>query len=139
MYMYMYLYRYTYMYFVYMCICWYFRCLCLHCVMCRYMYLYLFFVVVLYINAYYIHRNTVYTCTCMFNLCWIFINSWYSLQSYCLNGKCKTHTGQCRLLWGGTGRVSDPICFQHLNVNGSSTGNCGYNLYTQRYNRCDKE
>ncbi|XP_078312682.1 disintegrin and metalloproteinase domain-containing protein 12-like isoform X3 [Crassostrea virginica] len=60
-------------------------------------------------------------------------------QSYCLNGKCKTHTGQCRLLWGATGRVSDPICFQHLNVNGSSTGNCGYNLYTQRYNRCDKD
>ncbi|XP_056006417.1 disintegrin and metalloproteinase domain-containing protein 12-like isoform X2 [Ostrea edulis] len=60
-------------------------------------------------------------------------------QSYCLNGTCKTHTGQCRLLWGETGRVSDPICFQHLNVNGSSTGNCGYNLKTRRYNRCDKD
>ncbi|XP_061194629.1 disintegrin and metalloproteinase domain-containing protein 12-like isoform X1 [Saccostrea echinata] len=60
-------------------------------------------------------------------------------QSYCLNGKCKTHTGQCRLLWGATGRVSDPICFQHLNVNGSETGNCGYNLKTNRFTRCDKD
>ncbi|KAK3094656.1 hypothetical protein FSP39_004580 [Pinctada imbricata] len=59
--------------------------------------------------------------------------------SYCYNGTCKTHTAQCKLLWGSTGRVSDPICFQHLNINGSKHGNCGYNWETRTYNRCDKE
>ncbi|XP_025094501.1 disintegrin and metalloproteinase domain-containing protein 12-like [Pomacea canaliculata] len=30
-------------------------------------------------------------------------------QSYCYKGKCNTHNDQCQLLWGSTGRVSDPI------------------------------
>ncbi|CAG2247456.1 Zinc metalloproteinase-disintegrin-like batroxstatin-2,Zinc metalloproteinase-disintegrin-like Eoc1,Zinc metalloproteinase-disintegrin-like berythractivase,Zinc metalloproteinase-disintegrin-like VAP1,Zinc metalloproteinase-disintegrin-like halysase,Zinc metalloproteinase-disintegrin-like cobrin,Zinc metalloproteinase-disintegrin-like atragin,Zinc metalloproteinase-disintegrin-like NaMP,Coagulation factor X-activating enzyme heavy chain,Disintegrin and metalloproteinase domain-containing protein 12,Zinc me len=60
-------------------------------------------------------------------------------QSYCYNGSCTTPTGQCKLLWGSTGRVSDPICFKMLNINGSKYGNCGYNWITRRYERCDKE
>ncbi|KAJ8317364.1 hypothetical protein KUTeg_005268 [Tegillarca granosa] len=60
-------------------------------------------------------------------------------QAYCYLGHCKTHTLQCKLLWGSTGRVSDPICFQHLNTNGSKFGNCGYDWRQDRYNRCDKD
>ncbi|XP_052771946.1 disintegrin and metalloproteinase domain-containing protein 12-like isoform X2 [Mya arenaria] len=57
-------------------------------------------------------------------------------QSYCYKGNCRTHTGQCKLLWGSTGRVSDPVCFKHLNTNGSKHGNCGYNWTTSRYTPC---
>ncbi|XP_052225376.1 disintegrin and metalloproteinase domain-containing protein 12-like isoform X2 [Dreissena polymorpha] len=57
-------------------------------------------------------------------------------QAFCYKGKCSTHTGQCRLLWGSTGRVSDPVCFKHLNTNGSKHGNCGYNWTQIRYLPC---
>ncbi|XP_055874028.1 disintegrin and metalloproteinase domain-containing protein 9-like isoform X1 [Biomphalaria glabrata] len=60
-------------------------------------------------------------------------------QSYCYNGQCNTHTEQCKLLWGDSGRVSDPICFQQLNMNGNNDGNCGFNWTTVKYKRCDKE
>ncbi|XP_033757485.1 LOW QUALITY PROTEIN: disintegrin and metalloproteinase domain-containing protein 12-like [Pecten maximus] len=60
-------------------------------------------------------------------------------RSYCYQGHCKTHTDQCRMLWGSTGRVSDPICFQHLNTNGSKHGNCGYDWKREQYIRCDKD
>ncbi|KAL8622641.1 hypothetical protein ACOMHN_009275 [Nucella lapillus] len=60
-------------------------------------------------------------------------------QSYCYRGQCRTHTGQCQLLWGETGRVSDPLCFQHLNVWGTRDGNCGYNWTTERYHTCERE
>ncbi|XP_059144939.1 disintegrin and metalloproteinase domain-containing protein 9-like isoform X2 [Physella acuta] len=60
-------------------------------------------------------------------------------QSYCYNGQCKTHSDQCKLLWGETGRVSDPFCFQQLNIKGDNDGHCGYNWTTDRYKRCDKE
>ncbi|KAH3785554.1 hypothetical protein DPMN_163645 [Dreissena polymorpha] len=60
-------------------------------------------------------------------------------QAFCYKGKCSTHTGQCRLLWGSTGRVSDPVCFKHLNTNGSKHGNCGYNWTQIRYLPCLRE
>nr|KAG5708378.1 hypothetical protein BaRGS_034409 [Batillaria attramentaria] len=60
-------------------------------------------------------------------------------QSYCYKGKCNTHNAQCQLLWGSTGRVSDPICFQQLNIRGDHDGNCGYNWTTDRYQMCDRE
>lgn len=60
-------------------------------------------------------------------------------QSYCYRGKCPTHTNQCKLLWGDSGRVSDPICFQQLNVKGNEYGSCGYNWTTDEYLRCNKE
>ncbi|XP_053407048.1 disintegrin and metalloproteinase domain-containing protein 12-like isoform X3 [Mercenaria mercenaria] len=63
----------------------------------------------------------------------------YSGQSYCYKGQCKTHTGQCKLLWGSTGRVSDPVCFKHLNSNGSKHGNCGYNWTKSTYEPCQRE
>ncbi|RUS76181.1 hypothetical protein EGW08_016059, partial [Elysia chlorotica] len=60
-------------------------------------------------------------------------------QSYCYKGRCVTHTNQCKLLWGESGRVSDPICFQQLNVKGNEFGSCGYNWTSDRYKRCNKE
>ncbi|KAL8618034.1 hypothetical protein ACOMHN_021754 [Nucella lapillus] len=60
-------------------------------------------------------------------------------KSYCYKGKCNTHSGQCQLLWGNTGRVSDPICFQQLNTRGNHDGNCGYNWTTDRYKTCERE
>ncbi|GFO40891.1 disintegrin and metalloproteinase domain-containing protein, partial [Plakobranchus ocellatus] len=60
-------------------------------------------------------------------------------QSYCYKGHCTTHTNQCKLLWGESGRVSDPICFQQLNMKGNNDGSCGYNWTTDQYSRCHKE
>ncbi|GFR98237.1 disintegrin and metalloproteinase domain-containing protein [Elysia marginata] len=60
-------------------------------------------------------------------------------QSYCYKGKCATHTNQCKLLWGESGRVSDPICFQQLNMKGNEYGSCGYNWTSDKYLRCNKE
>ncbi|KAK7109317.1 disintegrin and metalloproteinase domain-containing protein 12-like [Littorina saxatilis] len=60
-------------------------------------------------------------------------------QSYCYQGLCNTHNAQCQLLWGNTGRVSDPICFRNLNTRGDHDGNCGYNWTTDRYRNCDTE
>ncbi|XP_041368404.1 disintegrin and metalloproteinase domain-containing protein 12-like [Gigantopelta aegis] len=59
-------------------------------------------------------------------------------QSYCYNGQCSTHTDQCKLLWGNTGRASDPICFQQLNIQGDQDGNCGYNWTTDSYLACNR-
>ncbi|CAI9733064.1 QUALITY PROTEIN: disintegrin and metalloproteinase domain-containing 12-like [Octopus vulgaris] len=56
--------------------------------------------------------------------------------SYCYKGQCNTHTKQCRLLWGETGRVSDDICFKSNNVHGNVSGNCGFNWQTDRYTAC---
>ncbi|KAL5021626.1 hypothetical protein ScPMuIL_000781 [Solemya velum] len=60
-------------------------------------------------------------------------------QSYCYDGTCKTHTDQCKLLWGSTGRVSDPVCFRHLNINGSRVGNCGYNWALNTFHPCNRD
>ncbi|ESP03731.1 hypothetical protein LOTGIDRAFT_136948, partial [Lottia gigantea] len=60
-------------------------------------------------------------------------------QSYCYQGQCNTHSKQCKLLWGTTGRASDPICYQNLNMQGTHDGNCGYNWTRSYYTRCHKE
>ncbi|XP_046575534.1 disintegrin and metalloproteinase domain-containing protein 9-like isoform X1 [Haliotis rubra] len=60
-------------------------------------------------------------------------------QSYCYKGKCNTHSDQCKLLWGDTGRASDPICFQQLNMRGDQDGNCGYNWTKDTYSTCRRE
>ena len=63
----------------------------------------------------------------------------FHLQSYCYKGMCNTHNRQCQLLWGNTGRVSDPICYQQLNMHGNHDGNCGYNWTTEQYKTCERE
>ncbi|XP_052744907.1 disintegrin and metalloproteinase domain-containing protein 12 [Bicyclus anynana] len=45
-------------------------------------------------------------------------------QAYCVQGSCRTHTDQCRLLWGSTGLNAEDKCYD-LNTKGDKKGNCG--------------
>ncbi|CAK1540985.1 unnamed protein product [Leptosia nina] len=47
-------------------------------------------------------------------------------RAYCVRGSCRTHTDQCKLLWGSTGESSDQRCYFAMNVKGDKNGNCGY-------------
>ncbi|XP_072934228.1 uncharacterized protein Meltrin [Epargyreus clarus] len=47
-------------------------------------------------------------------------------QAYCVRGACRSHSDQCRLLWGSTGESSDQRCYTSTNVKGNKNGNCGY-------------
>nr|XP_034837294.1 disintegrin and metalloproteinase domain-containing protein 12-like isoform X1 [Maniola hyperantus] len=64
-------------------------------------------------------------------------------QAYCVQGSCRTHTDQCRLLWGSTGSSSDIQCYNTSNIKGDKKGNCGYRRGTERepaqYYRCASE
>ncbi|CAH2269061.1 jg26237, partial [Pararge aegeria aegeria] len=63
-------------------------------------------------------------------------------QAFCIQGSCTTHTDQCRLLWGATGRNSDAECYQQ-NTRANRYANCGYTRATEtkdaQYLRCDSE
>ncbi|KAF2884513.1 hypothetical protein ILUMI_21658 [Ignelater luminosus] len=59
-------------------------------------------------------------------------------KAYCYKGSCRTHTDQCKLLWGDTGKSSNDRCYQ-LNIKGSRHGNCGYNKLNQTYFKCNDE
>lgn len=56
-------------------------------------------------------------------------------QAYCYQGTCRTHSDQCRLLWGPSGKKSDNQCYEQ-NRKGSRHGNCGYNRLNQSYIPC---
>lgn len=58
-------------------------------------------------------------------------------QAYCHQGSCHSHTDQCKLLWGPTGK-SHEQCYDE-NTNGSRNGNCGYDLSSKTYSRCRPE
>nr|XP_026498729.1 disintegrin and metalloproteinase domain-containing protein 22 [Vanessa tameamea] len=61
-------------------------------------------------------------------------------EAYCVRGSCRTHTDQCRLLWGSTGAMSDIRCYNTSNVKGDKKGNCGYQRGDQpEYYRCARE
>uniref|UniRef100_A0A8D9DYB4 Disintegrin and metalloproteinase domain-containing protein 12 n=1 Tax=Cacopsylla melanoneura TaxID=428564 RepID=A0A8D9DYB4_9HEMI len=57
-------------------------------------------------------------------------------DAYCYEGSCRTHSDQCRLLWGPSGTSSDKQCFLQ-NKNGNRHGNCGYNKTSKNYTKCD--
>ncbi|XP_071445169.1 disintegrin and metalloproteinase domain-containing protein adm-2 [Hetaerina americana] len=59
-------------------------------------------------------------------------------KAFCYQGSCRTHTDQCRLLWGPSGRSSDSQCYS-MNTKGSRHGNCGYNRLNQSYNKCAED
>ncbi|CAH2232307.1 jg17568, partial [Pararge aegeria aegeria] len=63
--------------------------------------------------------------------------------AYCAQGSCRTHTDQCRLLWGSTGSSSDVQCYNTSNVKGDKKGNCGYRRDTDKdgahYYKCASE
>ncbi|XP_028028222.1 disintegrin and metalloproteinase domain-containing protein 12 [Bombyx mandarina] len=60
-------------------------------------------------------------------------------QAYCVKGSCRSHTDQCRLLWGVTGESSHDKCYMSANVKGNKNGNCGYIRPAQRYVPCAYE
>lgn len=67
--------------------------------------------------------------------CW---GGCYLPQAYCYDGGCKSHTEQCRLLWGPTGKRSHDICFDQ-NTFGNKTGNCGFYKANGTFSKCRQE
>uniref|UniRef100_T1JKJ7 Peptidase M12B domain-containing protein n=1 Tax=Strigamia maritima TaxID=126957 RepID=T1JKJ7_STRMM len=59
-------------------------------------------------------------------------------RAYCYRGDCRSHSDQCKLLWGPTGQMSDSRCFDQ-NKRGSASGNCGYLRLNQTYKPCDRD
>ncbi|KAH8308195.1 hypothetical protein KR059_007993, partial [Drosophila kikkawai] len=58
-------------------------------------------------------------------------------QAYCYHGNCRSHSNQCRTLWGPTGDNSEH-CYDK-NTLGSRLGNCGYNRLNKTYVSCPAE
>lgn len=48
------------------------------------------------------------------------------VSSYCYQGRCNSHDGQCKLLWGQTGESSHQNCYREFNILGSVNGHCGF-------------
>ncbi|XP_014216270.1 uncharacterized protein LOC106645033 [Copidosoma floridanum] len=59
-------------------------------------------------------------------------------QAYCYQGNCRTHSDQCKLLWGPTGSSSDDMCYK-MNSKGTAHGNCGFNQSANDYVRCQEQ
>lgn len=59
-------------------------------------------------------------------------------RAYCFHGQCRSHTDQCKLLWGSTGQMSDKQCFNN-NRKGTAHGNCGYFRVNKTYKSCPPE
>ncbi|XP_059217905.1 disintegrin and metalloproteinase domain-containing protein 9 [Stomoxys calcitrans] len=59
-------------------------------------------------------------------------------QAYCYQGNCRSHTYQCRVLWGPTGETSEP-CYSQMNIQGKRGGNCGYNRLNNTFIACEEE
>ncbi|KAL0811467.1 hypothetical protein ABMA28_009867 [Loxostege sticticalis] len=60
-------------------------------------------------------------------------------QAYCVRGSCRSHTDQCRLLWGTTGENSHEKCYTSNNIKGNKNGNCGYVRTRQMFKACASE
>ncbi|XP_077302724.1 zinc metalloproteinase-disintegrin-like MTP8 [Arctopsyche grandis] len=59
-------------------------------------------------------------------------------SAFCYQGTCRTRTDQCKLLWGPTGKDGDDKCYL-MNKSGTRNGNCGYNLVTKIFSKCEDE
>ena len=57
-------------------------------------------------------------------------------SGHCLQGTCRSHDNQCRMLWGSSAASFD-LCYNH-NLRGDKNGNCGYNHFTKKYTSCNK-
>ena len=55
--------------------------------------------------------------------------------SFCYKGSCRTHSDQCRLLWGPSGKKSDNQCYEQ-NKKGTRHGNCGYDRFNDTFVQC---
>ncbi|XP_032793698.2 mucin-5AC [Daphnia magna] len=56
-------------------------------------------------------------------------------KAYCYEGSCRSHSDQCRLLWGPSGKGSDAKCYDQ-NTHGNKTGNCGYLKANDTFAKC---
>ncbi|TRY68307.1 hypothetical protein TCAL_03011 [Tigriopus californicus] len=59
-------------------------------------------------------------------------------HAFCYQGTCRTHSDQCKLLWGPSGKKSEDECYEQ-NLKGSRHGNCGYNRINESYIQCSLE
>uniref|UniRef100_A0A8C9ZVG9 ADAM metallopeptidase domain 11 n=1 Tax=Sander lucioperca TaxID=283035 RepID=A0A8C9ZVG9_SANLU len=59
-----------------------------------------------------------------------------STQGRCYGGRCRTHDGQCRGLWGYNS--ADRFCYEKLNAEGTEKGNCGPGPEGQGWLQCNK-
>lgn len=57
--------------------------------------------------------------------------------SFCYKGSCRTHSDQCRLLWGPSGKKSDNQCYEQ-NKKGTRHGNCGYDRFNDTFVMCEE-
>lgn len=68
-------------------------------------------------------------CSCIVTVYWsgidLLVCLTWQVNSFCHRGKCNTRDTQCTLLWGVTGRPSHGLCFEHYNILGNGSGNCG--------------
>ncbi|CAH2059248.1 unnamed protein product, partial [Iphiclides podalirius] len=60
-------------------------------------------------------------------------------EAYCVRGKCRTHSSQCRLLWGPSAESGHRFCYESNYKQSSATGNCGYDQFKETYIPCKKE
>ncbi|XP_053946621.1 disintegrin and metalloproteinase domain-containing protein 12, partial [Anastrepha ludens] len=58
-------------------------------------------------------------------------------QAYCFQGNCRSHSQQCRILWGPTGESSEHCYWK--NTEGKRGGNCGYDRINNTFIPCEKE
>ncbi|XP_032579304.1 disintegrin and metalloproteinase domain-containing protein 12 isoform X2 [Drosophila sechellia] len=58
-------------------------------------------------------------------------------QAYCFHGTCRSHSNQCRILWGPTGDNSEH-CY-NKNTEGTRLGNCGYNRLNKTFLSCEEQ
>ncbi|XP_017046780.1 zinc metalloproteinase-disintegrin-like MTP8 [Drosophila ficusphila] len=58
-------------------------------------------------------------------------------KAYCFQGTCRSHSSQCRTLWGPTGQNSEH-CYNN-NTEGTRLGNCGYNRLSNTYLPCEEQ
>ncbi|XP_029692453.1 disintegrin and metalloproteinase domain-containing protein 11-like isoform X1 [Takifugu rubripes] len=57
-------------------------------------------------------------------------------QGRCYSGRCRTHDGQCRRLWGYNS--ADRFCYEKLNAEGTEKGNCGPGPEGRGWLQCNK-
>lgn len=58
-------------------------------------------------------------------------------KAYCYQGSCRSHSDQCKVLWGPSGKSSDQCYIK--NTDGNIYGNCGYDKLKNQYSNCSEE
>src|SRR3569832_782691 len=101
-------------------------------------------VMVVALNAFLIRINMTVLrvlVTRFVNSCHSFLNICFVLfQGFCANGRCGTHDGQCRKLWGPTAVRSVDLCYGYnVRADTSLMGNCGYDRDRKVYLPCEQK